>query len=65
MHTMKTDDILGCSFLLPPDENGETHCATVIQKVLDADSEELARPRKPKFAVKQMKKQKNSLPTIS
>ena len=32
MHTIKTDDLLGCFFLLPPDANGETHCATVIQK---------------------------------
>ena len=50
--TIKTDDLLSCSFLLPPDKNGENHCATVIQKVLDAQSEELARPEKLNFLIK-------------
>ena len=52
MHTINTDDLLGCSFLLPPHENGETHCATVRQRVLDAESEELARPGKLKFLIR-------------
>ena len=38
MHTMNTDDLLGHSFLLPPDENGAAHHPAVIQKVLDAES---------------------------
>ena len=52
MHTFTVDDILGHSFLLPPDSHGDVHHATVIHKVLDVESEEITRPEKLKFLIK-------------
>jgi len=51
MYIVVPDDLIGCSILLPPNEEGERYCAKIVQKIIEHENTIEDHPDKVQFMV--------------